>query len=650
MLNKDNVGEPFVIDVETTMKCPVGNNKANPFWPENKVVKLGYRTLSGWQEAVTSDSTTIDFAHTLIGHNIAFDIHHLLKGGAFFKNAPLHKHSIWDTQLAEYLLCAQQERFPSLDFCAKKRGGTIKDSRVSDMFAAGMGADEIPPEILTEYLKNDLKNTATVMLSQWKEAEVSGMLPLLLSQMEARQATIEMEHNGLYINKSLLDKASFALSRAVAALKATLQSRADLVASTLPPGTLDPTAPKQLATLLFGGTVKQEYTEVVGTYKNGKPKTKKMVRDVKINGFCLPVPNGAMGIDGKPLTNDKVLSQLIASHPSVFIGDVVRYRELSKQLSTYYEGLDKLIMPDGYIHPHYNHCVTVTGRLSSSEPNLQNITNGNIKKVFKSRWGDEGVLIEADYKQLEMVMLAVLSKDKQLLEDIRGGVDIHNALYKDMHGREMHPEERKGFKRCSFALVYGAGRNGIAEQGNISIPDAKRFIDTFYTRYEGVKRWHEEIHKKVQASRTHSGKAENGFPIGEAVLPSWSGRRYYFKEYVNKRPWDGVLETKFSSTETKNYLVQGGATGDIVPLVLGRLYRVLKNDARLRDKCLLINTVHDSVVFDCHKSVLAEALHTIQTTMENAPEYIKQTFKMDFPLPLKVGLSYGPNWLEQTEV
>ena len=131
-----------------------------------------------------------------------------------------------------------------------------------------------------------------------------------------------------------------------------------------------------------------------------------------------------------------------------------------------------------------------------------------------------------------------------------------------------------------------------------------------------------------------------------------SGRLYIFNEYVNTpevKLWK--KETcSFSPTEVKNYPVQGGATGDIVPMVLGKLYRVLRNNTTLRDRCLLINTVHDSVVFDIHNDVLELAISVIKVTMESAPEYIKQTFGFNFPLPLKVGMSYGPNWMEQSEV
>lgn len=655
----------LVLDLETTMKCPVGNNKANPFWPENSIVLAGWKPILGWEGSADSartmsldkDKSFVSFPAHLIGHNIAFDLHHLLQN----KNidvSTLAKAEIWDTQLAEYLLSGQTHRFASLDECSERRGGTKKDERVGVMFAAGKGADEVPRNMLADYLKEDLNNTAVVFNSQYAEAMDRGMLPLLLSQMDARLATIDMIWNGLAVDKTFLQERAQKLYIEVCQLENSLR---DVVKTKLGED-LDPTSPQQLATILFGGSVREKVKKLVGTYKNGNPKyvTDDVARPAA--SFNLLPPLGAVrGKNGKYSTDDGTLEWLASCTKGdvyAFVKGVQDYRAKSKELSTYFEGILSLIMPDGKVHHNLNHCLTATGRLSSSDPNLQNVTDGSksdIKKAFVSRWGDDGIIVEADYGQLEMVMLAVLSGDEQLNKDIRDGVDMHRALFKDMHGREMRTEERKPFKRCSFALVYGAGAGGVAEQGGISKPEAKRFIDTFYTRYPGVKKWHEEMFAAVEAGRYYEGKKDKdtGLPVGEGCLVSpMSKRCYVFREYVLD---EAIARWKkktvgFSPTEIKNYPVQGGATGDIVPLVLGKLFRVLRNSPVLWDKCLLINTVHDSVMFDVHKSVYIEAITTIKRVMESAPTYIKETFGFDFPLKLKVGLSCGPNWMEQTEI
>lgn len=656
-----------VVDIETTMRCPIGNNKANPFWPENEIVLMGARKIGGPDVGEVKVATyegsrlkKLKFlaekypANLLVGHNIAFDLHTLLQKTEGPWN--LGKLQIWDTQLAEYLLSGQQATYASLDECASRRGGTLKDERISIMFKAGKGADEVPRNMLEDYLDADLKNTETVFYSQYKEAADNGMLPLLWSQMDARLATIEMVNNGLAVDKEFLEKRSAELTTEVAALTLALNDTARAVCDG---HLMEVTSPKQLSTVLFGGTVKWQEREEVGTYKNGKPKFKWVDKETKIKGYGY-VPREDWDNANGSSTADEVLEEIrdntIAGSPiNNFVLNIQTLREKSKQLSTYFEGLQKLIFPDGRIHHNLNHCATKTGRLASSEPNLQNQTNGEIKKAFVSRWGEDGVVCEADYGQLEMVVLAVLSGDEQLLSDVASGIDIHSALYNDMHGRLPNKEERWYFKRCSFALIYGGGVGAIAAQGGTDKATAKRFITTFYHRYPGVQRYHEKMLALVSKLRVHDGgkDAETGLPIGKATYVSpLSPRRYVFREYVNTEEvakWRGE-KCGFSPQEIKNYPVQGGATGDIVPLVLGKLFRLLKNNPELRDKCLLVNTVHDSIELDVHKSVLPQALATIRSCMEKAPEYIKETFGSEFPMQLKVGISYGPNWFEQTEL
>jgi DNA polymerase I-like protein with 3'-5' exonuclease and polymerase domains len=647
-----------IVDVETTMKCPVGSNKANPFWPENEIVLQGAQALDNDNYAICSGpSEPTGGPKTegalVVAHNAAFDLHYLLKHGVYSQQA-LAKAHLWDTQLAEYLLSGQQHKFPSLDECAAERGGTLKDNRVSVMFEAGKGAEEVPRNMLEDYLKADLKNTQTVFWSQYKEAMEKGLLPLMHSQMDARLATIEMQYNGLAIDKTMLEVERDKLEIEVAMLGSQLRYEGECVSGF----SLDPTKPQQLAKVLFGGQITLKEKEADGFYKNGKPKFKTVDRVVSTSGFGITCKSAWRNESG-PSTADNVLEELLTTTMSPmcrgFIEKVQDYRDKSKQLSTYYDGISDLLMPDGRIHHNLNHCVTVTGRLSSSEPNLQNMTDGakgGIKKVFVSRWGKDGYIVEADYSQLEMIVLAALSGDSMLTHDILTGTDMHDALYRTMHGTALSKEKRKSFKRCAFALVYGGGVNAISKQGKCSEDEARRFRDTFYARYPGVKLWHERVWQEVTISRTYEGAKDKdtGLPIGTGLYISpISGRHLRFREYVQE-DWGGKQVLRFSNTETKNYPVQSGATADIVPLMVGRLYRVLRNNPRLSDKALLINTVHDNAMLDVHKDVLEETLRVVRQVLESAPQVVKETFGYDFPLPLKVAVSCGPNWFDQEEV
>lgn len=670
----------LTFDVETTRKCPVGSNEASPYWPENKIVAAVAKTCDEATRELNVNHIRFipnsQTTHLFIGHNVGFDIAYLLtkRGAANGCTVAdfIHNGGLWDTQLAAYLLSGQQHKWASLDDLCREHGLPLKDNFVKDAFAAGKGADEIEYDRLIEYCKADVKNTHAIAVKQMETAENIGMTPLVLSQMDALAATIEMTYNGLAINRDYIDATCTALSTEIT----EIETKAKQLVSRMPPeyggnardasstAPLDPFSPTQLSKLLFGGTVKEKVKERAGTYKNGKTKYKQVEKLRTIYGWTKMTADPTwIGANGLASTNDEVLQQVLTyatnsseAHTLQLVECVLKHRELSKLLSTYFEGVRKLIMPDGFVHHKLNQTSTVTGRLSGSEPNMQNQTGRgaySIKNAFVSRWGEHGVILEADYKQLELVALAFLTKDPTLIEDICSGKDIHTELFLSMHGRTPTTDERWWFKRCSFALVYGGGKSAIAKQGNTTLEEARRFIDTFYTRYPKVKEWHDTILAQADEESVNEGDkdTETGLPVRKFYYKSVTGRMYVFREYPNSfevRRWK-KRACSFSPTELKNYPVQGLATGDIVPMMLGVMLRVLKNNPTLADKCLMINTVHDSVVFDVHKDVLAEAIPVIQSTLESAPKQFENTFKQPFNLPLKVELSYGPSWGEQIE-
>lgn len=669
MQEQDKAIGVTVVDVETTMNCPIKGQESNPFWPDNSIVAIGDK------DAVGKTLTCVNFTDKIYGkmvihwhydnntmfvaHNAAFDMHYLMCVQQQQAGPIIHPHrfalacGLWDTQLAEYLLEGQQIPYPSLDYCANKRGGTLKDSFVSDFFKRGEGADKVPKDKLEEYLRNDVENTHKVFESQFAEASASGMLPLIMSQMEARLATIDMGYNGIRVDWQFLHSRKYVLMGEVAGLKTVLLmpvTTFDSNGNTHGGVTLDLTAPLQLSKWLFGGTIKEDVRYEVGKYKNGKPKYKTETIELKIRPQIFELIH-----EHTKSVDDTVLDTLLASPvPTNDVKSVLlvvkEYRAKNKELTTYYEGISKAVMPDGFVHPNHNHCVARTGRLTSSNPNFQNISGGeksDIKKAFISRWGDQGRIVEMDYGQLEIVVLAVLTQDRQLLQDLHAGTDVHTALFMDMYHQMPTKEERKAFKPRTFQLVYGAGAKAIAEQAGIDLSEAKRFIETFYTRYPSVKTWHEHVKAKVDEGRVYFGdKDKDGVPIGESSYEGFSKRFYVFKEYASTYKKG---EANFSQSEIKNYPVQGTATGDIVPLVLGKLYRLLHAHPKLWDKCLMINTVHDSVLFDIHEDVLNEAITFCRNIMESAPKYIKETWNFDFNAGLKVGVSVGLNWLEQQD-
>jgi DNA polymerase-1 len=242
--------------------------------------------------------------------------------------------------------------------------------------------------------------------------------------------------------------------------------------------------------------------------------------------------------------------------------------------------------------------------------------------------------------------LAIIANDEQLTYDINHGVDMHEALYKEMYGRMPTKDERKKFKPLSFGLVYGAGAKTLSENAGCSLADAKKFIEVFYSRYKGVGKFHENVLKEAQKGRKlTAAHTPKGMPVGAYLKRTETGRMYVFKEYDNE--WKGGVS--FSPTELKNWPVQGFATADVVPHMVGVLVHRLYS-AGFDKHALPIMTVHDSIVFDVKKEMLDKFVVACYTILNNTSATISYHFDMDMPVKLSVGCSAGSNWGKQEEV
>ncbi len=271
----------------------------------------------------------------------------------------------------------------------------------------------------------------------------------------------------------------------------------------------------------------------------------------------------------------------------------------------------------------------------------------NIKEHFTSRFSN-GWLLEADYSQLEINALAVLSADPQLKSDLRKGIDLHSLRAQELFGKGFTPEQRRIAKALSFQLQYGSGPANMARTNGVPIEVAKKFIKNYYSRYPYVKEYQENLLRTVARSRVStSKKTPAGYPAGKSILVSCTGRRYTFVESDDKYGKAG--DTNFSATQVKNWQVQGFATGDIVPMMVGKLYRALKNNRSFDDKVLLINTIHDSIILDCYDHMYAaDARDLVKEVLSSAPEELFLRFGVRFDLPLNVDTKTGRNWLEMS--
>jgi len=276
-----------------------------------------------------------------------------------------------------------------------------------------------------------------------------------------------------------------------------------------------------------------------------------------------------------------------------------------------------------------------------------------IKSYFGSRYGSDGVLLQADFSQLEVIVLAWLSQDPLLIEDIVSGMDLHcqsaafitgkdyQYIYDQVQsGDQTWVNIRKASKAPSFQLSYGAGYKGIAAKTTLSESQAKKFITNYYDRYTCVKEWQEEQIALVAGKAVYSGRiTPKGFPSMKSQLVTATGRRLTFHEQDTP---DFIKEaTNFSPTKIKNYPVQGTAY-DIVALAISSLWDHIKT-AEL-ERVHFVNTIHDSVLKDLHKDSLTSVLKYVRPCLTNIDALMQDRYGVEFNLPISVDIEVGPTW------
>lgn len=284
-----------------------------------------------------------------------------------------------------------------------------------------------------------------------------------------------------------------------------------------------------------------------------------------------------------------------------------------------------------------------------------------IKRCFTSRWGEDGYIVEADFSQLEVIGAAIISQDPNMKQDILDGVDSHSQSaswlnpamsYEEIRegylaGDKFYEKIRKNAKAPRFELQYGAGAKSIADNNDLKLAVAKGFIDRYYDRYDVLKAFQDMVIEQVKMGRVPTAvRTKLGTQVGKSEWKSITGRIYTFVEKDSPewmRERFGTL-TSFSPTEAKNYPMQGFATGDIVPEVLGRIHHMLGQQDRLWEMCLPINTIHDSIIFDMHKDILDHACISIQDVMQDAPAWMNERFGVTIDLPMNVDMEYGHSW------
>jgi len=320
----------------------------------------------------------------------------------------------------------------------------------------------------------------------------------------------------------------------------------------------------------------------------------------------------------KGTTNAEVLSKLVDYHPVV--ADILEYRKYTKLYSTYAEGLKKYIGEDSKIHTIFQQMTTNTGRLSSSDPNLQNISvrddeGREIRRAFKPSKGN--VLISSDYSQVELRVLCSLANEPKMIEAFNSGIDIHTKTAMDVFGVEKEDVDdltRRHAKAVNFGVVYGISDFGLSNQTNLSIKDAKKFIQDYFVTYPNIKKYLDE-----QVSFCE----QNGY------VKTMLNRRRYINE-INDRNY---MMREFGKRAAMNATIQGSAA-DLIKIAMVNAYKKI-NELGLKSRLIL--QVHDELIFDVSKDEIDIMKQIINDVMPNA---YKLKCKLDY------SFAQGKDWYE----
>ena len=466
----------------------------------------------------------------------------------------------------------------------------LRDCRVYDLMLGAYLANSsksnfdlssLVSDYLGEVMSGDVPTAAYIarlypLIS--KAVEESGQSDLLINlEMPLALVLADMEMAGFRVDREGIAKYGEQLTTVAEALEAQIYFHAGQE--------FNINSPKQLGEILF---------DVLGLPHAKKTKT----------GYS---------------TNAEILEKLRPAHP--IVQDILDYRQVTKLRSTYVEGLLKVADENGRVHTHFKQTGTATGRLSSTEPNLQNIPvrtelGRELRRFFLPENNDY-VIIDADYSQIELRLLAHISNDANMIRAFREGVDIHTSTAATVFGvaeSAVTSELRKRAKAVNFGIMYGIGAFSLSDDIGVSRAEAQAYIDQYLAGYPGIDTYLNETIKQAYE---------------DAYVTTLFGRRRYIPELKASNG----MQRKFGERVAMNSPIQGTAA-DIIKLAMVRVHNRLKEegiDARL------ILQVHDELLIEAHRSVADRASEILKFEMENAVTY---------SVPLDVDIHIGNNWYE----
>ncbi|MDA8993415.1 DNA polymerase I, partial [Flavobacteriaceae bacterium] len=511
-----------------------------------------------------------------IGHNLKYDLKVL-------RNYDIHVYApLFDTMIAHYLVNPDMRH--NMDILAETYLNYSAQSITELIGKKGKNQGnmrDVPIEQQTEYAVEDAD--VTLQLKEYFQEEMTTANTLSLYQkveLPLVSVLTDMECEGINLDVAYLQELSKILTTDILQLETAIFEAAG--------ETFNLASPKQLGPILF------DKLKLVD-----KPKKTKT---------------------GQYSTAEDVLSYLAKEHP--IVSDILDWRSLQKLQNTYVDALPKEINPKtGRVHTIYNQAVAATGRLSSNNPNLQNIPirterGQQVRKAFIPR-DENHVLMAADYSQIELRIIAALSKDEGMLSAFQNNEDIHSATAAKVFNVPLEAvtrAQRSNAKTVNFGIVYGVSAFGLSQQTDLNRTEAKELIETYYATYPKLRAY---IQEQVDFARDHGYVA--------TVL----GRRRYLKD-INSQ---NAVVRGAAERNAVNAPIQGSAA-DIIKLAMIAIQKRLRNE---HWKAKMLLQVHDELVFDVPKDEVEELQVLVKSEMENA-------FELGVPLLVDIGL--GNNWLE----
>lgn len=512
--------------------------------------------------------------HLKVGQNLKYDRHVLLNHGIDLQGIA------HDTMLESYVLDSTATRH-DMDSLAQKYLGrdTIHFEDIAGKGKKQLTFNEIGIEQASPYAAEDADITLQLHQTLWPKIEKIPSLAKVYKELEMPLLPVlnTLERNGVNIDIWMLQQQSDNMARQIADLE------------------------------------EQAYTVAGQKFNLGSPK---QLQEILYEKQQLPVKKKTP--KGQPSTAEEVLQEL-ADEGYELPQIIMQYRGLSKLKSTYTDKLPLQVnKSSGRVHTSYHQAVTATGRLSSSDPNLQNIPirseNGRrIREAFVA--SDGYVLLAADYSQIELRIMAHLSGDKSLLNAFANGEDIHRHTASEIFGvalEEVTSDQRRSAKAINFGLIYGMSAHGLSRQLGIERHQAADYMNVYFERYPGVRQYMDNTRQQAK---------EQGYV--ETIF----GRRLYLPE-INS---SNGMRRQYAERTAINAPMQGSAA-DIIKRAMIDIHTWLSNaDTGIK----MIMQVHDELVFEVPKDQLDMAKNTIEDFMIKAAE---------LKVPLEVGIGVGDNW------